>query len=421
MLTFCKFTQIIKTLLVPTLEITAIGAVVAISTSCGSEKKDSIHVTDVRLNKHSTTLFIDDTETLIPTVLPEYATDKSVVWTSSDTNVATVDSNGTITAVGLGNAVITVTTHDGGYTATCDVVVIIKQYVVITASADSTLTLKNNGENNPNLQYSLDGASWSTYDTTINIDRDQTLYLKGNNPDGWSHSSTKYSHFTITGDVYLSGNVMGLVDNGTNTKFNIPCGYCFYDLFFESTGITSVSKNFLPATTLADYCYHSMFVGCASLTQAPELPAKTLAIGCYESMFYNCSSLTTAPELSAISLTERCYIAMFAGCTSLTTAPALPATTLAESCYMAMFSNCTSLIVAPNLISKNLVNECYSLIFFNCTLLATIKISYTGEYSDEYFNMWVYSVAESGTFYYNGDQTAQDFGLPSGWVTKRIN
>ena len=116
------------------------------------------------------------------------------------------------------------------------------------------MTLKNNGENNQNLQYSIDGASWSTYDTTINIDRDQTLYLKGNNPDGWSHSSTKYSHFTITGDVYLSGNVMGLVDNGTNTKFYIPCGYCFYDLFFESTGITSVSKNFLPAKNLASYC-----------------------------------------------------------------------------------------------------------------------------------------------------------------------
>ena len=207
MLTFCTFTQIIKILLVPTLEITAIGAVAVISTSCGSEKKDSIHVTDVTLNKHSTTLFIDDTETLIPTVLPEYATDKWVAWTSSDINVATVDSNGTITAVGLGNAAITVTTHDGRYTATCDVVVIIK---------------KNNGENNPNLHYSIDGASWSTYDTTINIDRDQTLYLKWNNLDGWSHSSTKYSHFTITGDVYLSGNVMGLVDNGTNTKFYIP-------------------------------------------------------------------------------------------------------------------------------------------------------------------------------------------------------
>ena len=188
---------------------------------------------------------------------------------------------------------------------------------------------------------------------------------------------------------------MGLVDNGTNTKFYIPCDYCFYDLFFESTGITNVSKNFLLVKNLASYCYWQMF--------------------------YGCSSLTTAPELSAISLTERCYIAMFAGCTSLTTAPVLPATTLVESCYELMFSNCTSLIVAPNLISKNLVNKCYSLIFFNCTLLATIKISYTGEYNDEYFNMWVYSVAESGTFYYNGNQTAQDFGLPSGWVTKRIN
>ena len=421
MLTFCTFTQIIKTLLVPTLEITAIGAVAAISTSCESEKKESIHVTDVTLNKHSTTLFIDDTETLIPTVLPEYATDKWVAWTSSDTNVAIVDSNGTITAVGLGNAAIIVTTHDGRYTATCDVVVIIKPYVVITANAASTLTLKNNGENNPNLQYSIDGASWFTYDTTINIDRDQTLYLKGNNLDGWSHSSTKYSHFTITGDVYLSGNVMGLVDNGTNTKFYIPCGYCFYDLFFGSTGITSISKNFLPAKNLASYCYWQMFYDCHSLTTAPELPAATLADSCYKSMFQNCSSLTTAPELPATTLADSCYYYMFSGCRSLITAPWLPAITLAESCYAFMFFDCTSLIVAPNLISKNLVNECYNFIFFYCTSLATIKISYTGNYDSAYFNGWVTDVSASGTFYYNGDQqTAQDFGLPSGWATEQF-
>ena len=112
---------------------------------------------------------------------------------------------------------------------------------------------------------------------------------------------------------------------------------------------------------------------------------------------------------------------MFAGCTSLTTAPNLPAIELAEGCYEWMFSNCTSLIVAPNLNSKSLVNECYNFIFFYCTSLATIKISYTGEYNDEYFYLWVNSVAESGTFYYKGGQTAQDFGLPSGWATKRIN
>ena len=136
MLTFCTFTQIIKTLLVPTLEITAIGAVAAISTSCGSEKKDSIHVTGVTLDKTSTTLTVGDTKTLTATILPENVTDKTVTWNSDNESVATVDANGTITAVGLGNAAITVTTHDGGYTATCDVVVIIKQYVVITANAD---------------------------------------------------------------------------------------------------------------------------------------------------------------------------------------------------------------------------------------------------------------------------------------------
>ena len=138
-------------------------------------------------------------------------------------------------------------------------------------------------------------------------------------------------------------------------------------------------------------------------------------------MFQNCSSLTTAPELSAKNLTKKCYLAMFAGCTSLTTAPNLPAASLAEGCYEWMFSNCTSLIVAPNLISKSLVNECYNFIFFYCTSLATIKISYTGEYNDEYFISWVNNVSGHGTFYYDGGQTAQDFGLPSGWETKRIN
>ena len=132
---------------------------------------------------------------------------------------------------------------------------------------------------------------------------------------------------------------MGLLDNGTNTKFYIPCSYCFYDLFFESTGITSISKNFLPATNLTSYCYGQMFYGCSSLATAPELPATDLTNWCYAGMFNGCSSLTTAP-------TE------------------LPATTLADGCYAFMFSNCTSLIVAPDLISKNLANECYIYIFF---------------------------------------------------------
>ena len=64
-----------------------------------------------------------------------------------------------------------------------------KPYVVINANADSTLTLNNNGFNSPNLRYSTDGTNWNTYSTSININQGQSLYLKGNNPNGWSRGS----------------------------------------------------------------------------------------------------------------------------------------------------------------------------------------------------------------------------------------
>ncbi len=60
-----------------------------------------------------------------------------------------------------------------------------------------------------------------------------------------------------------------------------------------------------------------MFSGCTSLTQAPELPATTLAEGCYHYMFEDCESLAQAPELSATTLAWGCYRNMFSGCTSL--------------------------------------------------------------------------------------------------------
>jgi uncharacterized protein YjdB len=55
-------------------------------------------------------------------VMPSEASDKSVIWTSSDETVATV-SNGTVTPIAAGTADITVTTVDRGYTATCTVTV----------------------------------------------------------------------------------------------------------------------------------------------------------------------------------------------------------------------------------------------------------------------------------------------------------
>lgn len=56
-------------------------------------------------------------------VSPSNATNKSVSWSSDDDTVATVDSNGKVTGVAEGIVNITVTTSDGGFTDTCEVLV----------------------------------------------------------------------------------------------------------------------------------------------------------------------------------------------------------------------------------------------------------------------------------------------------------
>ncbi|MBO4404387.1 MAG: InlB B-repeat-containing protein, partial [Treponema sp.] len=79
-----------------------------------------IPVTDVILNNTELTLITGDTETLTATVLPENPFDKTVTWTSSNKNVATV-TNGVVTAVAKGNATITASVEE--QSAMCTVTV----------------------------------------------------------------------------------------------------------------------------------------------------------------------------------------------------------------------------------------------------------------------------------------------------------
>lgn len=82
-----------------------------------------VNVTTVSLAPPSISLAPTESAQLVPTVLPANATDKSVSYGSSDSEVATVDESGKVTAVAAGTATITVTTTDGGFTDTCAVTV----------------------------------------------------------------------------------------------------------------------------------------------------------------------------------------------------------------------------------------------------------------------------------------------------------
>ena len=115
----------------------AIVAIMMLSIAISGCKKDendpSIRVTGVSLNKSSLSLNAGATETLIATITPTEATNKSVTWSSSDTSIASVDNEGKVVAVKAGSAIVTVTTVDGNKKADCT--------VTVTASTAKSVTI----------------------------------------------------------------------------------------------------------------------------------------------------------------------------------------------------------------------------------------------------------------------------------------
>lgn len=345
----------------------------------------------------------------------------------------------------------------------------INNYLTIEALEDGlTASLSTNA-----CEYCIDGdGNWLSLAagaTTQSVNAGHTLSFRGNlTPGAYDGIGT----FTISKRCNLEGNCMSMLfgDNAADNLSLSGKDSAFYMLFENCTKIVSVSENFLPATTLASYCYDTMFYGCTGLTTAPELPATTLANGCYVLMFFGCTSLTTAPALPATTLTQYCYSTMFSGCTSLTTAPELPATTLADYCcqnmfsgctgltsahelpattlarwcYHGMFNNCTSLTTAPELPATTLASNCYSHLFYGCTSLTTApELPATTLAGECYRNMfrdckklnyikmlatniglhslleWVIGVSSTGTFVKHPNMTilpTGNSGIPSGWT-----
>ncbi|MFA6378024.1 MAG: Ig-like domain-containing protein, partial [Acholeplasmataceae bacterium] len=82
---------------------------------------DIYAVSSVSLDQKSLLMNVENTATLTPTIFPSTATNKNVTWSSSNSAIVSVNNSGLLTAVAEGNATITVTTVDGGFTATCAV------------------------------------------------------------------------------------------------------------------------------------------------------------------------------------------------------------------------------------------------------------------------------------------------------------
>ena len=122
---------------------------VTATNSAGSDSKEYtliikfVSVTGVTLDQTELSLYTSQSATLTATVTPDNATNPNVTWSSDNEAVATVEG-GKVTAVGAGNATITVTTEDGTFTATCKVTV--THSMVHTPKKDATCTADGNEE-----------------------------------------------------------------------------------------------------------------------------------------------------------------------------------------------------------------------------------------------------------------------------------
>jgi endo-1,4-beta-xylanase len=132
----------------------------------------SVPVTGITLNKSSVTLAVGDLEKLEYTITPSNATNKKVSWSSDKSDVVSVGADGTVTAHKTGEAEITVTTEDGGKTASVTVTVVTSVPVTGITLNKSSVTLTIHSSEKVNFTITPANATnknvtWTSSNTSV--------------------------------------------------------------------------------------------------------------------------------------------------------------------------------------------------------------------------------------------------------------
>jgi hypothetical protein len=115
--------------------LTLILSTILLMTSC---KKEDLSVKGITIDKPALTLKPGAEETLTVTFFPENALNKNVTWSSSNESVASVSTEGKVTAIKPGNAIITVTSVENSEMATCDVTVTLNDPLTVSGNVEGT-------------------------------------------------------------------------------------------------------------------------------------------------------------------------------------------------------------------------------------------------------------------------------------------
>ena len=174
-----------------------------------------VAVTGVSVSPTAAEVTLNKTTQLTATVAPADATNKGVTWSSNNTSVATVNNSGLVTGVATGNATITATTDDGGYTATCAVTVVAPVGGYPEGTFKGTATVLG-------ADYAIVIAFGNQSNGLIGV----RLANKDAEATGVTYNSSTHEFtITTTGDYsgYSYGNITGTYDVANDRLTNIAC------------------------------------------------------------------------------------------------------------------------------------------------------------------------------------------------------
>lgn len=162
-----------------------------------------VAVTGITLDKEETTILVGITKTLKATIEPANATDKTVIWTSSDEDVATVDENGVVTAVAAGTATITATSNENDeVTASCAVTVV--------AEIDETTATGNLNNSDSGVFAGVEGFTNGGHSVSGTLTTDA------------GNVAVTYAGTT---NSYLCDSHIRMYASGSTLKFTAPSGF----------------------------------------------------------------------------------------------------------------------------------------------------------------------------------------------------
>ena len=407
--------------------------------------KTTVAVKSVTLDQTTLTKAVGDAAvTLTATVDPTDATNKTVTWTSSDTNVATV-TDGVVNFVASGTTTITATATNGtedaadDKTATCEVTV--TTAAKVTTAPTATTGYIFSSDTTPLITEGVaDGGTMMYEVTTTNTKPTATdgfsatvptaaalaaatyyvwYYVKADATHTDSEISASAVEVTVTdkalgtpltieaitgGTIVVSKPRTGMqysLNGGTKTtltadptNITVTAGdkVQFYGNGTTITAYYSSGSDYTNIKGSDDSFTCKVYGNIMSLLDEENFvtTTKLTASNTFNSLFKDNTNLTDASnlQLPATTLAEGCYREMFKGCIKMASAPVLPATDLEKACYYAMFYN-TALTTTPVLLATTLKDYCYMYMFSYCaSLTETPHVAATSLASNCYYAMF---------------------------------